>query len=209
MPPQDIKAVVFDCDGVLFDTAEVNRIYYNRILTHLGRPALTEAQFTFAHMHTVDESLAHLFPEDESLAAAQEFRKSMHMNYQEFLQYMTPEPHLRPLLQKLRPRYRTAIATNRTDTMNRLLSEFDLTDEFELVVTALDVARPKPHPDALLRVLNYFDLSPRQAIYIGDTKVDELATKAAGIPFAAYGDASLSAEFHISTLRDMEQILNL
>jgi len=56
------KVVAFDCDGVLFDTEQANRVYYSNILQHFGKPVVTDEQFTFVHMHTVFESLAYLFP---------------------------------------------------------------------------------------------------------------------------------------------------
>jgi HAD superfamily hydrolase (TIGR01509 family) len=207
MMMKNVKAVAFDCDGVMFDTARANRFYYSNILQHFGRPDLTDEQFAFVHMHTVDESMAYLFPEEQTLAAAYEFRKSM--NYKQYLGYLTIEPHLVSLLEKLRPRFKTTIATNRTDTMYRLLSQFGLDGYFDLVVTASDVLQPKPHPDALLKILNYFNLEPYQTIYIGDSPVDEMAARAAAIPLIAFRNRKLSAEYHIDTLKELEALLDL
>ena len=53
-----IRVVVFDCDGVMFDTANSNMAYYNHLLQQFGRPTMTQAQFAYTHMHTVDEALA-------------------------------------------------------------------------------------------------------------------------------------------------------
>jgi len=204
---KNIKAVTFDCDGVMFDTAQANRFYYSHILQHFGRPALTDEQFTFVHMHTVGESMAYLFPDETTLAAAYDFRKSM--DYRQYLGYLTIEPHLVSLLEKLRPQIKTAIATNRTDTMDRLLAAFNLDGYFDLVVTASDVRRPKPHPEALLKILNYFDLEPWQTFYIGDSKVDEMAARAAAIPLVAFRNRGLSADYHIDTLKELEELLDL
>ena len=66
----EVKVVAFDCDGVLFDTEQSNRAFYNEILNHLGKPELTPEQFAFVHMHTLDESLTFLSNGDKSLAAA-------------------------------------------------------------------------------------------------------------------------------------------
>jgi phosphoglycolate phosphatase len=203
----DIQAVVFDCDGVLFDTEAANRFYYSRILRHFNRPALTDAQFAFVHMHTVAESIDYLFPDEKIRAAAYDYRKQM--DYRKYLKYLEIEPHLVSLLEKLRPRIKTAIATNRTDTMNRLLAEFNLSGYFDLVVTAGDVERPKPHPDLLLKTLNYFGLEPHQTIYVGDSKLDELAAEAACIPLIAYKNRDLATECHIDTLKDLEVLLKL
>jgi len=105
-----IKIVAFDCDGVMFDTTESNTAYYNQILRHFSRPALTAEQFAYCHSHTADQAIAKLFGDEESFRAAQSYRNSM--SYLPFLKYMEIEPYLKPLLEKLRPRYKTAVATN-------------------------------------------------------------------------------------------------
>ena len=203
----DFIVVAFDCDGVLFDTEQANRIYYSNILQHFGRPAVTDEQFAFVHMHTIFESLAYLFPDEKTLAAVHVFRKTM--DYQQYLGYLTVEPHLVSLLEKLKPQFKTAIATNRTDTMNRLLAKFDLDGYFDLVVTASDVERFKSHPDALLKISDYFNIRPDQVIYIGDSRLDELAARAAGMPLVAYRNPELSAEYYVNSLNEVEGLLEV
>jgi HAD superfamily hydrolase (TIGR01549 family) len=207
MTMKDVKVVAFDCDGVLFDTEKANRAYYSDILEHFGKPALTDEQFAFVHMHTIYESMAYLFADEITRNAAHDYRKSM--DYRKYLSYLTVEPHLVSLLKKLRPHHRTAIATNRTDTMERLLAEFDLNGYFDLVITSSDVERPKPHPDALFKILNHFTIASHQVIYIGDSRLDELAAKAAGIPLVAYCNRELSSDFHINSLKELELLLRL
>ncbi len=202
---KDIKVVAFDCDGVLFDTKKANMAYYNQVLNHFDLPAMTGEQFNYIHMHTVDESLAYLFKDKAILEAAQTYRKNM--NYLPFLKHMEMEPHLKTLLEKLRPIFKTAIATNRTDTMARVLTEHDLAGYFDLVVTASDVKNPKPHPEPLVNILKYFRLKPRQMIYIGDSKLDESAAQAAGVPLVAYKNSALHADFYIESLKELEDIL--
>ena len=201
------EVVAFDCDGVLFDTEQANRVYYSNILQHFGRPAVTEEQFAYVHMHTISESLAYLFPDEKTLAAAHLFRETI--DYQQYLSYFTVEPHLVSLLQKLKPKFKTAIATNRTDTMNRLLAAFDLEGVFDLIVTASDVERPKPHPDVLLKISDHFNIPPEQVIYIGDSRLDELAARSAGMPLVAYRNPELSAEYYVNNLREIEGLLGV
>ena len=207
MKTDQIKVVAFDCDGVMFDTALANRFYYSDILRYFGRPAITDEQFEFVHMHTLDESMAYLFPDDAELEAAYKFRKGI--NYKHYLRYFSIEPHLISLLKKLRPRLHTAIATNRTDTVKQLLTEFSLVEYFDLVVTSSDVRRPKPHPDALFKVLDYFNLTPAQSIYVGDSRLDEMAARSAAIPLVAYRNRQLASDFHIDQLNELETLLNL
>ena len=203
----NFKVVAFDCDGVLFDTEQANRVYYSNILQHFGRPAVTEEQFAYVHMHTISESLSYLFPDKKTLAAAHLFRETV--DYQKYLSYLTVEPHLVSLLQKLKPNFKTAIATNRTDTMNRLLAAFDLEGDFDLIVTASDVKRPKPHPDVLLKISDHFNIPPDQVIYIGDSRLDELAARSAGMPLVAYRNPELSAEYYVNNLSEIEGLLGV
>lgn len=203
---KDLRVVAFDCDGVLFDTEQSNRAYYNEILNHFGKPTLTPEQFAYVHMHTLEDSLAYLFNDKKSLAQAYAYRKTM--DYRKFFKLMKLEPELVSLLKKIRPRIKTAIATNRTDTVNWLLNEFNLNGYFDLVVTSSDVQFPKPHPDPLLKILAYFQIEPYQAIYVGDSHLDELAATSAGMPLVAYRNPRLSSACHIESLKELETILD-
>jgi len=197
--------VAFDCDGVLFDTLEANRHYYNHILEHFGRPPMNPEQLRFVHAHTVQEALADLFADDAQRQAAHVFRKTI--DYGGFIRHLTIEPHLVALLDWMHGKYKTAIATNRTDTMKRLLREFGLAERFDLVVTSLDVARPKPSPDPLLKILAEFKATPRQSLFVGDSEVDETTARAAGVPFIAYRNPSLQADHHIDSLKELRAFL--
>ena len=199
--------VAFDCDGVLFDTQQANWAYYNHILRHFGKPQMTPAQFAYAHQHTLHESIAYLFNDPESVAAVYEYRETM--DYGAFLKLLKVEPHLVQLLTKIKPELKTAIATNRSDTMDRLLAEFELSDYFDLVVTSFDVQRPKPHPDSLFKILDYFDIASHQVLYVGDSQVDAEAAQAAKIQFVAFRNKALSTKYHIENLKQLEEILEV
>ena len=122
---------------------------------------------------------------------------------------MKMEPFLKPLINKLKPAYKTAVVTNRSDTMNGVLSEHGLEGYFDVVISALDVAHPKPHPEGLLKILKRFDLQPHEAVYIGDSELDEISARESGIPLIAYGNPSLSASFHVNSLKEVEGILGI
>lgn len=201
------RVVAFDCDGVMFDSREANRAYYNHVLAHFRLPAMTPEQLAYAHMHTVDESLAHLIAEPAIRDAAQTYRKRL--GYLPFLKFMQMEPGLVPVLNKLRPHFKTAVATNRTDTMAHVLEENHIDHLFDLVVCALDVRFPKPHPEALNKVTAHFAVEPGQVLYVGDSQVDETAAKAAGISFVAYRNPALTADHHVRQLAEIPGLLGL
>ena len=96
---------------------------------------------------------------------------------------------------------------NAVADVNRLLKEFDLTDRFELVVTSLDVKRPKPFPDPLLKILSHFGAAPHQAVFVGDSEVDEATARAAGAWFVGYRNPGLNAARHIGSLAELKPLL--
>lgn len=203
----EIKVIAFDCDGVMFDTVKANKAFYNRILNHLGFPDMSPAQFDYANMHTADEVLAYLFTDKQALRSAQAYRHRT--GYGPFIAYMEIEPHLKKLLKRLRPKYITAIATNRSDSIGAVLETFGLSEDFDCVVSALDVKRPKPDPEQLNRIMAQYHISPAQMVYIGDSELDEIAARAAGVRLVAYNNRDLNADFHIRNLREFEPIVGL
>lgn len=200
-----VKVVAFDCDGVMFDSEEANNAYYNQVLAHVGKPPMTPEQSAYAHMHTVFEVLEFLIPNGDELARANAYRKKV--GYLPFIRHMRIEPHLKPLLKFLKGKYKTAIATNRTDTMPHVLKQHGLEGQFDQVVTALDVNNPKPDPEMLLEIVKFFDISADQMLYVGDSDLDEFAAKDAGATFIAYDNPALSADVHIKSLKEIETLL--
>jgi phosphoglycolate phosphatase len=191
----------------MFDSQEANRAYYNRVLDHCQLPAMTSEQLAYVHMHTVDESLAYLIRDEAIRQTAHAYRRQL--GYLPFLKFMRMEPGLVPLLETLRPQFKTAVATNRTDTMAHVLAINHIDHLFDLVVCALDVEFPKPHPEALLKVVDHFSVSPDELVYVGDSAVDEMAAKAAGVTFVAYRNPELAADFHIRKLAEVTGLLGL
>jgi phosphoglycolate phosphatase len=202
-----LKVVAFDCDGVMFDSRAANQAYYNHLLERFHLPAMTPDQLAYVHMHTVDESLMYLIRDEGTREAAHAYRRQL--GYQPFLKFMQMEPGLVSLLETLRPRFKTAVATNRTDTMARVLTENRIDHLFDLVVCALDVQFPKPHPEALNKVAAHFAVLPQEVMYVGDSQVDEMAAIAAGTPFVAYRNPALTADHHIRHLSEIPGLLDL
>jgi phosphoglycolate phosphatase len=200
-----LKLVGFDCDGVLFDSREANIAFYNDILARFGFPPMAPLAVDYVHSHTYRESLEYLFQGSQILEEVLDFCRTI--DYQRFIPMMVEAPHLREFLGFLRPRFYTALATNRTTTTQAVLHYHSLADQFDMVVSAQDVARPKPHPESLWRILEHFRLTPAEVIYIGDSKVDEEFAINAGVPFIAYRNPGLQADFHLDSFADGRSLI--
>jgi beta-phosphoglucomutase-like phosphatase (HAD superfamily) len=198
-----LKLVIFDCDGVLFDSREANRAYYDHLLGKFGCPPMEEDEVDFVHMHNVTESVAHIFRRYPEIARDAVDRYRTELDYTPFLQHMIMEPDLMEFLKIITPRYHTAISTNRTTTMPMILDIFQLRPWFEQVVTALDTPRPKPAPDGLQMILKNFALPVDEAIYIGDSEVDREHTSCLGMELIAFKNPALDAEYHVDSFTDI------
>ena len=198
---EKISSVIFDCDGVMFDSRQANIHYYNYLLAHFGLPPMTEDKVDFVHMHTANESVSYIFQGSPYVEEAEEYR--LQMDYAPFIKDMIIEPGLKELLRALRPHFRLAVATNRSNTIGDVLERFGLTGFFDIVVSSLDVSNPKPHPEAIFKILDFFGIGPDQSIYVGDSMVDYETTKAAGVLFISYKNRELEADYHVDGLMDI------
>jgi HAD superfamily hydrolase (TIGR01509 family) len=199
-----IRCVIYDCDGVLFDSLEANRRLYDHIAVSVGRAPLTEDELHYCHMHTVQESIHSLFENDpEGEARAREFL-SRHINFKDFIPFLKMEPHLLETLSTLKERsVMTAICTNRTTSMPHIMERFRLWPYFDMVVTALDVARPKPDPESVDRILKALGVGPDETLYLGDSEVDLETAESSGVVFAAYRNSSISTGIVIEDHREV------
>jgi phosphoglycolate phosphatase-like HAD superfamily hydrolase len=60
----------------------------------------------------------------------------------------------------------------------------------------------------LNRVLEHFRISADEAIYIGDSSLDEQSARAAGIPLVAYRNPDLKAWRHVDRLDAVQDLLD-
>ena len=201
-----ISAVIFDCDGVMFDSRQANINFYNHLLKQFGLPPMSENSVPFVHMHTADESVRHIFRGTPYVEQAQSYR--LNLDYGSFIKDMIMEPGLKELLQVLKPRCGLAVATNRSNTIGPVLESFGLEQYFDLVISSLDVKNPKPHPESLFKILDFFRARPQDVFYVGDSTVDEETAKAAGVVFISYKNRALDADHHVDALLEIAGLLD-
>jgi HAD superfamily hydrolase (TIGR01509 family) len=181
-----VRGVIFDCDGVLFESLAANLAFYNAILQGFGiQPVSTDDEEKVRLCHTA--ASPQVF---EGLLGAEKVTEAMAMakkiGFRPFIPLMTPEPDVELVLDRLSRRLPLAVATNRGNSMAELLGFFDLNRFFSAVVTSRDVACPKPYPDMLLLAAERLGLKPAELLFVGDSELDREASRRAGIRFVAY-----------------------
>jgi HAD superfamily hydrolase (TIGR01509 family) len=181
------KVVIYDCDGVILDSIESNYIFYNRVMEYLGRAPLDREDLQarqVLHTYSFNNVMEYFFAGDVCRDKAFAFAKTIH--YRDLMPFMQMEAGFIDALNRLRGHTSLAICTNRATSMEMIIEDFGLSGYFECVMTASQVDNPKPHPEPLLKVLDYFGVAPREALFIGDGSVDMQSAKAAGVPFISY-----------------------
>ena len=199
------KVIIYDCDGVLIDSRHANEAFYNHILGRFGLPPLTPRQVDVVHVSTARGAIDFLFQGSPHLDEAQTYQLTI--DNAPFISLIQPEPHVREILEYLRPARPTAIATTRAKSLPLVLRHLDLERLFDFTVSCYDVGKPKPHPECLRKVLHHFRVQPREALYVGDSAVDKQVAEAAAVPFAAYKNPGLRADYHLKDHLDLITIL--
>ncbi|MBP1686583.1 MAG: superfamily hydrolase [Deltaproteobacteria bacterium] len=201
-----LRAVIFDCDGVLFDSWRANVAFYNAVLAELGAPPLDAAGERLAHTLSSPQLFEALFRDQP--AVLERARTIAHnTDYSPFLRWMEPVPGLFELLADLKVRYRLAMATNRGVTLTGVMRHFGLAPLLELAVGIYDVPRPKPFPDMIEKCVQHFGIAPGEAVYVGDSLSDLEAARAAGTHFIGVGDLP-GAALRVQHIGELRAVLN-
>jgi phosphoglycolate phosphatase len=200
-------AVIFDCDGVMFDSRQANINYYNSLLANFRLPPMNEEKINYVHAYTAGDSIRHIFDGTPYLEQAKALAQKV--DYTPFIRDMIMEPGLKELLKELKPDFGLAVATNRSTTIGKVLQYHRLKGCFDIVVSSLDVKNPKPHPESLLKILEFFKINPEDAFYIGDSLIDHDCARTAGVIFVAYKSQVLDADYHVSSMAEVLKVLRL
>lgn len=199
----DLRLIILDCDGVLFDSSDANVAFYDSILSAIGQPCLDRKGRELCHRLSGTQLWEELFGNDPALhRRAREV--AAQADYSPFYPLMHPIPALEATLARLAGHCPLALATNRGRTVSGVLTTFGLEPFFAISLGVLDVPRPKPAPDLLLACLERAGVEASASVFVGDTTVDEMAAAAAGVPYVSVGGNAA-----VGTVRDIRELPDL
>jgi phosphoglycolate phosphatase len=188
--PQSLRAVLFDLDGTLIDTADEFVVVVQALRAEHGRPRMDPQRIRASVSNGARAlvSLALDLPEESPEHEPQRLR--LLELYSEVLgSAARPYPGISELLQALEARgVRWGIATNKPRAYTEpLLQRLAMRPAAGSVVCPDDVSERKPHPESLLRNCNELGCNPAEAIYVGDHLRDIEAGRRAGMYTIAAG----------------------
>lgn len=187
-----LKAVIFDLDGTLVDTADEFVPAVQSLRSEHGHAAM-DPQRIRASVSNGARALVSLGLDLQEDAPEFESKRLRLLElYSEVLGTLAaPYPGINLLLARLQERgIAWGISTNKPRVYTEaLLARLDIQPPPGSVVCPDDVANRKPHPESLYRNCRDLRCAPHEAIYIGDHLRDIEAGRRAGMYTiaAAYG----------------------
>lgn len=180
------KAVIFDLDGVITDTAHYHYLAWKRLAESQGvhfDHAFNENLKGIDRMGSLDLILAsskRAYTTEEKLALADE--KNLH--YQELIATMSAAdllPGAVRALDTVRARgLRIGLASVSKNAFT-VLGRLGITDKFDYVVDAATIARGKPDPEIFLKAARELGVAPEDCLGVEDAVAGVASIKSAGM----------------------------
>jgi len=192
-----MKAVLFDLDGTLADTAPDLGHALNLQRERHGLPPLPQEIIRpYASHGTVglfDIGFG-LTPQDERFAPMREEYLALYTA--NLCLHTTLFPGMAELLAALETRnIAWGVVTNKPARFTiPLLELLGLTQRAASIISGDTCAHPKPHPEPLLRAAREIGVAPQSCLYVGDAERDIEAARAAGMSALIADYGYLSAE---------------
>ena len=191
----ETKVIIFDFDGTLCDTRSNIIIAFRATMEHLGLDMRDEETCGATIGLTLRDGFKSMYPDFDD-AKIDYCVETYRQIFAERRKELMPDlfPGVKETLEALRKRgYRMTIATSRlTDSLMLFMRHHGIDHYFEYAVGSDSVTHHKPHPEPALKTLAALNITPSEAIMVGDMPVDIAMAHNAGIRAIGvdYGNAT-------------------
>jgi beta-phosphoglucomutase family hydrolase len=208
-------AVIFDMDGVIVDSEPLQLESFNQILRPYG-VQLSEDDFMRFVGSTQVEILTAIKSEFGIAKDTHELIQSKKDAYLTLAESrMEPMPGLYELIDWLEGLdFAIGLASSSPmEDIQAILGYLDLTDHFKSVVSSMDLAHGKPHPEVFLRAAQKLGVDPSRCVVLEDSGRGVEAAKRASMVciampnrFTKHQDTS-AADFNVGNLFEAKAVL--
>ncbi len=174
-----MKLALFDLDGTLFDTKDVNYHAYNEALNKYGFSIDYDYYCRFCNGRRYTDFLPQIVGDDERLL--KDLHNDKKLLYSKHLSKAKINQPLFDLIDLLKAKHKVAIVTTASlKNCTEILKAFKKDDLFDLIITQEDIKTPKPDPEGFLLAMKHFNVKPGETVIFEDSTVGLEAAKRSG-----------------------------
>ena len=193
------RAVIFDLDGVITDTAEFHYLGWQRLADEEGIPFDRGANEALRGLSRRESLLAMLGERAVPDAQLLEWMERKNDYYVASLGDMGPEdalPGAVELIEDARSRGLKVAIGSSSKNARLVLDKLGLSDAFDAVADGNSVERAKPAPDLFLAAADVLGVGPEECIVVEDAESGVDAVLAAGMTAVGVGPADRVGHAH-------------
>ena len=231
--PNGIKAIFFDLDGTLRHSVPSGGEVFTDYVITLGLPVNEEARLRalrWEHLYWAssvdlrDDLLAHSGDTEKfwieysrrrliALGASSQWAReyavkaSMHMGEFYRPESIVPDDVRRTLPQLKQEGYILAVISNRDKPFLDVLQEHGIDEFFDFSLAAGEVNSFKPEPGVFEHALRRANLSPNEAVYVGDNYyADVVGARRAGLQPVLYDPIGIFPDADCATIKSFDEL---
>ncbi len=180
----DMKLIIFDLDGTLVNSLEDLADAANSALKKRGFPIHETEKFRYFVGNGIPKLIERVLPEDKRVPVTMaevkaDFDAYYHSHYADKTK---PYAGINELLSALKSRgYILAVASNKADEFTKAIVNSFFNGIFSIAAGSSEGIARKPAPDIVYKIMEEAGADKKNTILIGDSNVDVMTAKNAGI----------------------------
>jgi HAD superfamily hydrolase (TIGR01509 family) len=177
-----IKAIVFDLDGVLFEARDLHKDALNQALIQCGLPAIPETDHLATYNGLPTKTKLKMLGVTDPVLTQKICDAKQLATHELLAKHCKVDVRLLTVLQQLRDRkYPLAVASNSIRaSVQLMIKNLGAMAFFEFMLSNEDVSSPKPHPEIYLLAAQKFNLQPWEILVVEDSPHGQRACLEAG-----------------------------
>lgn len=181
------ELLLFDLDGTLIDSKKDLAAAVNLTFRDMGVPE-KPPELIYGH---VGNGVRRLIMDSVGKTDSVLIDRALQIFEGHYLKHLLDDTALYPgmeeALRELRHKKKAVITNKPLLYTIKIIEGLGVREHFELILGSEPIVNLKPHPEMLLRALDYFKIAPHNALMIGDTPNDINAARAAAVVSCGVG----------------------